>query len=312
LYLFIVAIAVVLLACQNQALDKRVQEQESSMAALAGAILPERASPIETSPSQVNGLRHRNDGSIGTSHRALNFNSFEFFRAITIIRLKAIEDKLQCVSTDSDADDLIFRGCNVHLENGSGTTLSGGNGKGNFVIGYNEEAACGGAGQCERGGSHNLVLGVSNAYSASGGIVSGSDNTIDVDLAILLGGEGNSAVASGVGAVIAGGKDNVVSGLDAVVDGGAFNDASNTNALVSGGFRNNASGVYSVAAGGLENDASGPTSVTAGGRNNEASGIFSFAAGGSRNKASGFLSVNAGGRFNDASGQFSAVFGGTP
>jgi hypothetical protein len=309
MYLFIVAIAVVLLACQNQALEKRVQEQESSMAGLTSIILPESASPIKTLPLRVNALRHRNDGSIGTSHRALQFDSTALFRGITNFRLKRLEDKLQCVSTDSDADDLIFRGCNVHVENGSGTTLSGGNGKGNFVIGYNEEAACGKAMQCERGGSHNLVLGVSNAYSASGGIVSGSDNTIDVDLAVLLGGEGNSAVRSGVGAVIAGGKDNVVSGLDAVVDGGAHNDAINTDAVVSGGRLNIASGVESFAAGGSSNDASGADSVNAGGFMNDASGDSSVNAGGRFNDASGHGSVNVGGRNNDASGTYSAVFG---
>jgi hypothetical protein len=90
---------------------------------------------------------------------------------------------VQCVSANSTAGDLFFVGCDVHVENGdsSGETLSA-NGKGNLVIGFNEEADCGGAGQCKRTGSHNLVVGIGNAYSASGGIVSGSDNIIDGDL----------------------------------------------------------------------------------------------------------------------------------
>jgi hypothetical protein len=69
LYPFIVVIGLVLLACQNQALEKRVEKQESSMAALTGITLPEeRAPPIKPLPSGVNnGLKHRNDGSIGTT-----------------------------------------------------------------------------------------------------------------------------------------------------------------------------------------------------------------------------------------------------
>jgi hypothetical protein len=106
-------------------------------------------------------------------------------------RLAGVEKKVQCISPNSTASDLSFVGCDVHVEIGdsSGDTLST-NGKGNLVIGFNEVAGCGGGpGQCDRSGSHNLVLGIGNAYSASGGIVSGSDNTIDGDLAVLIGGQ---------------------------------------------------------------------------------------------------------------------------
>jgi hypothetical protein len=49
----------------------------------------------------------------------------------------------KCVSTDSDAGDFILRGCNVHVENGSGSTPGyASNPKGNLVIGYNEDG-CG-------------------------------------------------------------------------------------------------------------------------------------------------------------------------
>jgi hypothetical protein len=39
-------------------------------------------------------------------------------------KVQVVETKVQCVSTDSDADDFILRGCNVHVQNGAdGGTL---------------------------------------------------------------------------------------------------------------------------------------------------------------------------------------------
>jgi hypothetical protein len=45
-----------------------------------------------------------------------------------------------------------FAGVNVHVQSGSGTTAGIINGKGNLVVGYNEDSGLG-----TKDGSHNLV-----------------------------------------------------------------------------------------------------------------------------------------------------------
>jgi hypothetical protein len=109
------------------------------------------------------------------------------------------DPRLACITSGSNANEITFRGCNVYVENNAGSTLTG-DGFGNLVIGYNDETNCA-AGVCTRTGSHNLVLGNSNACISSGGIVSGSENTLDADLAVLLGGEGNSATTTTISGV---------------------------------------------------------------------------------------------------------------
>jgi hypothetical protein len=222
-------------------------------------------------------------------------------------RLAVVEKKVLCVSADSTAGDLFFVGCNVHLENGdSGDTLSA-NGKGNLVIGFNEEPVSGAP--AKRTGSHNIVIGKGNAYSASGGIVSGLDNRIDGNLAVLLGGRDNAA--SGLESVIAGGRANTATGDTSVVAGGLFNSGSGNTSVVAGGFSNYATGTYSVVAGGRANSAKGTQSVVAGGTNNNASGRESVVTGGSSNVASGIQSVVAGG-FSLVTSSDQSFVSGTP
>ena len=119
------------------------------------------------------------------------------------------------------------------------------NGKGNLIVGYNSArtgAPVCSIGQygdqptCEVGGgiwasdhksgSHNLVVGEGNAYSASGGVVFGRANAV-----------------TGPGATVVGGQDNLARGFHSVVSGGQTNLASSTLGSVSGGFLNTASGL---------------------------------------------------------------------
>ena len=80
-----------------------------------------------------------------------------------------------CMTTALGAgavDDVIFAGCNVHVQNGQGgTDIS--NGVGNLIIGYNETG-----GSLARSGSHNVVIGPEHSYSSYGGLVAGFDNTL--------------------------------------------------------------------------------------------------------------------------------------
>jgi hypothetical protein len=114
---------------------------------------------------------------------------------------------------------LIFRGVNVHVQSGSGSTADT-TGLGNLIIGYNETDPTVGL---PRNGSHNLVGGQMNAFSSSGGVVFGLRNAIRGQYAAILGGERN--IASGVMSSVLGGGQNQASGQYSTVFGGQMNVA---------------------------------------------------------------------------------------
>ena len=102
-----------------------------------------------------------------------------------IAALQGESAKIACVSSASDADDVFFDGCNVHVRDGTGTT--GGtpphNAKGNLILGYNEDLIEP-TGK-DRTGVHNLVVGPDHSFSSYGGLVAGLKNTVS-------GGNGNT------------------------------------------------------------------------------------------------------------------------
>ena len=167
-------------------------------------------------------------------------------------------------------DDVVFRGCNVHVQNGSGSTNSS-NGVGNLIIGYNEDDVLIDSdddtyGANARGGSHNVVIGPEHSYSSYGGLVAGFANTV-----------------SGIYASVSGGRYNKASGVSAGVSGGVFNEASVIFASISGGRYNEASGSYASVSGGSYNEASGSGASVSGGYENEASAVYASVSGGREN-----------------------------
>jgi hypothetical protein len=72
--------------------------------------------------SSTNGM-NGSDGATGKTERmpTMRWSSMQSETKMQVVE----RTKVQCVSTDSDADDFILRGCNVHVENGLGSTLSG-------------------------------------------------------------------------------------------------------------------------------------------------------------------------------------------
>jgi len=121
-----------------------------------------------------------------------------------------------------DGTTLQFSGINVQVVSGSGATSGAVNGKGNLIVGYNESGFCTGSfinpnpcntnadcpvgGTCTpvaKSGSHNLVIGQSNAYSSYGGLVAGRKNTVSAPNASVTGGFGNTA--SGTQSSVSGG-----------------------------------------------------------------------------------------------------------
>jgi len=242
---------------------------------------------------------------------------------------------LDCINTDdSDADNIYFDGCNLHVRSGEGSTDARTNGKGNLIIGYNEspvdddyylmevpESAEGpkkvdGLEDTEakkdvsnsRGGSHNLIIGDQHEYTSFGGIVTGQRNEISNEYSAVVGGFGNAA--TGEYSFISGGYGNAASGSLSSIFGGDGNKATGYESSISGGYDNTATGRYSSISGGYDNTASGGRSSISGGFDNTASGDGSSVLGGSSNDAQGEAAVVTGGFKNKAIGDLASVVGG--
>lgn len=171
--------------------------------------------------------------------------------------VKSSTDKLQCVNgSRSDANNIYFDGCNVHVRNGAGATSTI-NGLGNLIIGSNENGCSGGP--CSRTGSHNLVLGKFHSYTSYSGIVAGTENVVSKPFATVT--AGNKNQATGNFASVTGGSQNKASGEGASIAGGRINEASGFASSVAGGYLNVALAEYSAVKGGKANVASVSKSV---------------------------------------------------
>ena len=95
---------------------------------------------------------------------------------------------IPCVT--ATAADVYFEGCNVHVQNGTGSTSTK-NGLGNLIIGYNEETNR----VNDRSGSHNLIVGPGHTYSAVGGLVAGYQNSVMCWYSSVSGGAYNTITA---------------------------------------------------------------------------------------------------------------------
>jgi hypothetical protein len=197
---------------------------------------------------------------------------------------------LAYVTVDSSTDAVVFTGANVYVQSGSGTTDGTVNGLGNLIIGYAEDAA----GDDDRTGSHNLVLGREHSWTSYGGIVAGYDNTL-----------------TGAGASVLGGEQNLASAAYATVLGGYINVADAEWSSIVGGTQNEASGVYAAVAGGAYNEASGMGASVTAGHDNLASAPYASVTGGFSGIASANNAAVSGGGHNTASGVASSVMGGS-
>jgi hypothetical protein len=154
---------------------------------------------------------------------------------------------------------ITFTGANIHIESGSGATddhlSTGGSltGRGNLIIGYDEDPAALGSplNPGDRGGSHNLVIGRWNRFGqfAFGGLVAGEANSIMFEAASVSGGQFNSAYWENCS--VSGGQYNVSGSYASSVIGGVTNTASGGSATVCGGGGNTAGGYEAVVIGGL-------------------------------------------------------------
>ena len=133
--------------------------------------------------------------------------------------------------SSSTSTNLVFRGCNVNVQSGSGSTAGTVNGYGNLIVGYNEAPA-----SPSRGGSHNLIVGPKHNFSSYGGLAAGYESTVSGTYATVSG--GNLNTASGDYASVSAGTTNLASGNYSSVSGGDTNTARQVATSVSGGQSN--------------------------------------------------------------------------
>jgi hypothetical protein len=127
-----------------------------------------------------------------------------------------------------------FSGVNVQIVNGEAMPFLT-NGEGNLMIGQDLNPRT-------QTGSENLILGDSQEYTSSFGILAGFDNTISGPYDSVVGGLGN--LASGDSATVSGGQKNQASGWGASVGGGESNHAEGQYSSIFGGKGLTATGEY--------------------------------------------------------------------
>ncbi len=209
------------------------------------------------------------------------------------------------VDTSAPAVPVVrLSGVNLQLVNGSGQTNSA-NGTGNLLIGYDAPRAEGSHQDCSIGvhpdtanflgsqtacnnvgglwasniktGSHYLIIGDGNNYTAWAGMVVGQTNTSNSPYASVSGGLNNRAV--GTYASVTGGAHNLAVGWGASVSGGFTNNARGAHASISGGGFGIASGARSSISGGHTNSATATDAAVSGGASRAAVDPTSWAAG---------------------------------
>ena len=156
-------------------------------------------------------------GAPGADHSAVIAVMQEVITGLSA-RVKALETLLAGVSR-SEAD-IIIEGANLHIRSGSGATAGPVNGLGNLIVGYNELRGDGD----NRSGSHNIIVGSQQNYSAYGGLVAGFRNAV-----------------AGAFASVTGGQDNTAAGARSTVGGGASASVNEDNAWATRDFFDGAS-----------------------------------------------------------------------
>lgn len=199
-----------------------------------------------------------------------------------------VEQKVSPLTHDAAGGRLLVQGVNLQVVNGTGTTFGTPNGRGNLIIGYNEQRPSPSIAQ--RTGSHNLVVGDRHEWTHWGGAVIGIHNSILNEWASVTGGRDN--IASGEDATVSGGYTNHASGRQAAVSGGHLNEAAGFQTSVSGGLANRASSLRASVSGGEGNVASGAVSSVSGGQGNTASGGHSSILGGFNNSVSNIYGLH--------------------
>jgi len=285
---------IAVLQAQVAALQSQVNTQQGQITTLQGQVgslqtaNTTQQGQITTLQSQVGSLQTANttqqgqittlQGQVSTLQTNLNVTNTTFQGQIATLQINPVLALGPYVSVDPNPENgvigphITFKGANIHIISGMGTTNDNGNpsGLGNLIIGYDEVPNIPSLGGTalnpgDRGGSHNLIIGRGNRFKtlAFGGLVAGEVNTVSNEGTTVSGGANNTA--SGELAIVSGGFNNTASGPGSSVSGGFQNTASNNQASVSGGASNTASGQVAIVTGGVSNVAGGTETVVIGG-----------------------------------------------
>ena len=123
-----------------------------------------------------------------------------------------IEGLENYLSVDEENHTVLISGANLQVVSGEGSTDAPVNGRGNVIIGYDEEASFVEPWilDLDKSGSHNLIVGAGHKYTSFGGMVAGYNNSIWGEFSSVSGGVNNYAV--GNLSSILGGNSNYVGG----------------------------------------------------------------------------------------------------
>lgn len=166
---------------------------------------------------------------------------------------------------------LVVTGANLQVVNGTGYTDTT-NGLGNVIVGYNEMLGC------EHSGSHNVIIGMNQAYSSFSGLTAGYSNQILDQGAVAF---GLQNIAAEDFSTILGGVNNTASSVYSTVCGGADNSANAGYSVICGGQLNVTSANYGAIGGGYDNEVESAAThgVVSGGESRSVDGNFNWRAG---------------------------------
>jgi len=248
----------------NQGLPQQIQALGAQVAALQGAVTALRGQNTALQ-NQVNSLQ----AQLANAKNVLALAPF--------------------VSVDPNPENgvagpnVTFKGVNLHLVSGSGQTYEQtATGLGNLIIGYDAPPVDASGKSIlqplDRQGSHNLVIGDDHKFTwnSKGGLLAGSDNTLNGPAASVVGGSGNYAQN---GSTVVGGENNSAGGSWGVVVGGSTNVALGTGSAILGGYNNSTDGFSSTIAGGENNltDDNANRAVVLGGNGNSVTTVDQIA-----------------------------------
>ncbi len=195
---------------------------------------------------------------------------------VEALEAQVVPGLAEYVVVDSELDLVQISGANLAVNNGMGNSAWN-NGLGNLWLGYNEDID---GAPLARTGSHNLIIGNSNAYTNSGNLIVGAGNEVHSYQGVAA---GTNNTLEGVRSMVFGGNNNLVSGEMNIALGGVQNHAHGTNSVVVGGQLNETDEYHSVAVGGYDNLVDGPLAVSIGGHSNHATGDRTSIFGGAHN-----------------------------
>ena len=226
---------------QIEALGRRFDEQDAELQDLRRQVAtgPEASGRRLQVKGAKNSKGNGSDSGGGGGGGSLTTRQLSIINALDI-----------CMELSSATDELIVQGCDLIVRSNGNEThvdLNTTDGKGNLIVGWNEDDGGDKTGL-------NIIVGSGHTYNSTGGAVFGRENTISAASATVTGGYGNTA-----------------SGESASVSGGTINRASSSAASVSGGLYNNAIGEWASVSGGNTNTASGEAASVTGGYGNTAS-----------------------------------------